>query len=203
MIFLDVFCRHWLPLLLAPAVNTWTRTAEAFVTPAYSVSTRTIIQCPYHSGSSFTQSIRKEDKERKPKVGSSHVGAKNTADSEETLKQRQQLPVFLSRRSIIKKAATILGTATTAAVVFPALVANAEGPELDTTSGERFIPKSDCPCMDLKREVTDEDRRIKKTAAVTSKGLLQNVYNVRFITYLSRFLLNYDPAARAWFQVRI
>jgi len=40
----------------------------------------------------------------------------------------------------------------------------------------------------------------KKSLLNSSTGLIQNVYETRFITYLSRFLLSYDPAASAWWD---
>eukprot|EP00977_Amphora_coffeiformis_P019850 scaffold7518_cov150-Amphora_coffeaeformis.AAC.2 len=108
----------------------------------------------------------------------------------------------LTRRSLLVKASTAAAAAAAGAsttVLLPPAAANAKGPEMDINSGEQFVPKSECPCMELKREPTQEDRNKKKIASKT-KGPIQNVYNVRFITYLSRFLLNYDPAAKAWFQ---
>eukprot|EP00554_Chaetoceros_debilis_P000028 CAMPEP_0194091142 /NCGR_PEP_ID=MMETSP0149-20130528/41763_1 /TAXON_ID=122233 /ORGANISM="Chaetoceros debilis, Strain MM31A-1" /LENGTH=236 /DNA_ID=CAMNT_0038775621 /DNA_START=1 /DNA_END=707 /DNA_ORIENTATION=- len=55
---------------------------------------------------------------------------------------------------------------------------------------------------DMARGIELQSRSGKDNKAFTERsvGLLQPVYNTRFITYLSRFLLNCDPAARSWWQ---
>lgn len=42
-----------------------------------------------------------------------------------------------------------------------------------------------------------------KTDLLQTRGLIQNVYETRFVAYLSRFLLVFDPAAGAWWKVRL
>lgn len=39
-----------------------------------------------------------------------------------------------------------------------------------------------------------------KQSLLKTSGLIQSVYETRFITYLSRFLLSCDPAAKAWWK---
>ena len=78
----------------------------------------------------------------------------------------------------------------------------AKGPEMDAKSGEQFVPRSECACNALKREATEDDRSRRRRRIATQSTTFQEVYDVRFVAYLSRFLLNYDPAAKAWFQVR-
>ncbi|KAK1734566.1 hypothetical protein QTG54_014814 [Skeletonema marinoi] len=45
-----------------------------------------------------------------------------------------------------------------------------------------------------------EQRAKNKQSLLKTSGLIQSVYETRFITYLTRFLLVYDPAARAWWK---
>jgi len=83
--------------------------------------------------------------------------------------------------------------------------ANAGKPEIDSKSGELFSPKSQMlggGGSDMARGIELQSRSGKDNKAFTERsvGLLQPVYNTRFITYLSRFLLNCDPAARSWWQ---
>jgi len=40
----------------------------------------------------------------------------------------------------------------------------------------------------------------RPTKSRTRSGPVQDVYEDRFIAYLGRFLLNYDPAARLWWD---
>ncbi|KAL7494571.1 hypothetical protein ACHAWT_003329 [Skeletonema menzelii] len=45
-----------------------------------------------------------------------------------------------------------------------------------------------------------EQRNKNRQSLLKTSGLIQSVYETRFITYLTRFLLVYDPAARAWWK---
>jgi hypothetical protein len=47
-------------------------------------------------------------------------------------------------------------------------------------------------------EKMSRDRKNKNL--LKSSGLIQNVYETRFITYLARFLLVFDPSANAWWK---
>ena len=75
-------------------------------------------------------------------------------------------------------------------------MAGAGLPEIDS-SGQLFAPKSV-----MMRGGSDETRGIaleNRPYSGLAAGLtLQTVYDTRFITYLSRFLLTFDPAARSW-----
>jgi hypothetical protein len=73
--------------------------------------------------------------------------------------------------------------------------------EIDSKTGELFSPKSEMlggGGSDLARGIKLESR--PKGDFATNGGPVQYVYETRFITYLSRFLLNYDPAAKAWWD---
>lgn len=76
--------------------------------------------------------------------------------------------------------------------------------EIDTSTGELFSPKNQMikgggsiggRGIPLKKEQYNNKQSLLKTS-----GLIQSVYETRFITYLTRFLLVYDPAARAWWK---
>lgn len=83
--------------------------------------------------------------------------------------------------------------------------ANAGKPEIDSKSGQLFSPKSQMlggGGSDMARGIQLQSRSGGERGAFAERsvGLLQPVYNTRFITYLSRFLLNCDPAAQSWWQ---
>mmetsp|Transcript_24132 Transcript_24132/g.47964 ORF Transcript_24132/g.47964 Transcript_24132/m.47964 type:complete len:1128 (-) Transcript_24132:52-3435(-) len=76
--------------------------------------------------------------------------------------------------------------------------------ELDSSTGELFSPKNQMikgggsiggRGIPLKEQRAKNEQSLLKTS-----GLIQSVYETRFITYLTRFLLVYDPAARAWWK---
>jgi len=83
-------------------------------------------------------------------------------------------------------------------------------PEIDST-GSLFSPKAEMisgggsqaargiPLKELDREDQRERNKLNKDL-LKRKGLIQDVYETRFITYLARFLLVFDPAARAWWK---
>ena len=78
--------------------------------------------------------------------------------------------------------------------------------EIDTSTGELFSPKNQMikgggsiggrgiPLKEQRRNSNNKQSLLK------TSGLIQSVYETRFITYLTRFLLVYDPAARAWWK---
>jgi hypothetical protein len=80
--------------------------------------------------------------------------------------------------------------------------------EVDKQSGQLFVPKSimlggggsdetrgiSLSLRDRSQE-TGETRSLSRTA-----GPIQTVYETRFIAYLSRFLLKYDPATKSWWE---
>ena len=76
-------------------------------------------------------------------------------------------------------------------------------------SGELYSPKNEmikgggsAAARGIKLKPMDEreSRSRKNQSLLKSTGLIQNVYETRFITYLSRFLLTYDSAANAWWK---
>lgn len=85
-----------------------------------------------------------------------------------------------------------------AAVSLPAAPALAGKPELDKASGQLYTPKAEmlsggsAAARGITVESMASGSRLKPGQA------LQTVYETRFLAYLSRFLLNYDPAANAW-----
>lgn len=91
----------------------------------------------------------------------------------------------LSRRSVL---GGLLSTA-----LLP-LAADAGKPELDS-SGELYTPKAE---MLSGGSYAARGLPVQRSARLQPGQTLQSVYETRFIAYLSRFLLNYDPAAHAW-----
>ncbi|KAL3793872.1 hypothetical protein HJC23_002119 [Cyclotella cryptica] len=75
--------------------------------------------------------------------------------------------------------------------------------EIDAT-GQLYSPKNDM----ISRGGSDAARGIalksktggKNTNLLKTGGLIQNVYETRFVAYLTRFLLVFDPAASAWWK---
>jgi hypothetical protein len=114
----------------------------------------------------------------------------------------------ISRRSAIQQssvwaAGMVAGTAT--GLVLSPRAARAGRPEIDERTGQLFTPKSEM----LSGRGSAAARGIQVDESAASSGssrrsrlqpgqVLQTVYETRFIAYLSRFLLNYDPAAHAW-----
>ena len=101
----------------------------------------------------------------------------------------------VSRRSSLQ--GLILAAAATATASSAPLAASAGKPEVDTY-GNLFSPKSDMLSggSSAARGISTRPagQRLKPGQA------LQSVYETRFIAYLSRFLLNFDPAANAWWR---
>lgn len=100
------------------------------------------------------------------------------------------LPNECTRRQAL---AGILAVSTTS-LFLPADEASAGNPQLDST-GQLFAPKSE-----MLRGGSEQTRGvpIKREKRLQAGQTLQNVYNTRFIAYLARFLLNFDPAVHAW-----
>lgn len=91
----------------------------------------------------------------------------------------------------------VLHTLLLATTTIPFSSAFAGVPELDP-SGELFTPKSE-----MIRGGSDAARGIslatKSSSTLIRPGqTMQTIYETRFIAYLSRFLLTFDPAANAW-----
>jgi hypothetical protein len=89
--------------------------------------------------------------------------------------------------------------ATAATVALPIAPALAGKPEYDKTTGELYSSR-----QEMLSGGSAAARGISVVAGDSRSGrlqpgqALQTVYDTRFITYLSRFLLNFDPAANAW-----
>jgi len=107
-------------------------------------------------------------------------------DEEET-----HAPFLQSRRSLLQ------GMGMTAALTTMApLAAHAGKAELDRGTGELFSPKAE-----MIRGGSDAARGIRQQAqpARLQPGqTVQTVYEARFIAYLTRFLLTFDPPSHAW-----
>lgn len=107
--------------------------------------------------------------------------------------QTHKKPVDLSRRRALQTIA-----ATTAAATCAPESALAGKPEYDKFTGELYTPKAEmlaggsAAARGTGLTATSSSSRLKPGQA------LQTVYETRFITYLSRFLLTFDPAANAW-----
>ena len=74
-------------------------------------------------------------------------------------------------------------------------------PEVDTVTGNLYTPKSEMLSggSAAARGITLSSGNNKNQNKRLEPGqAYQTVYETRFLAYLSRFLLNYDPAANAW-----
>ncbi len=80
--------------------------------------------------------------------------------------------------------------------------------EIDAT-GQLFTPKNEmikgggsASARGIRLKPVDEKMSRDRTNKnlLKSSGLIQNVYETRFITYLARFLLVFDPSANAWWK---
>ena len=111
-------------------------------------------------------------------------------DSEHTIEH------VSSRRKALQYIAS-----TSASLAILPLTANAGVAEIDSKSGELFSPKREMlggGGSDLARGIKLQSRDIRNDSSSKYAASTQTVYDTRFITYLSRFLLNYDPAAGSW-----
>jgi hypothetical protein len=108
----------------------------------------------------------------------------------------------LSRRQSLRAIAAI---SSSAAVMFSSpSISQAGIPEIDSKSGELFSPKDKMlggGGSDAARGIKMQSKgRISSPSSFSSSGPVQTVYETRFIAYLSRFLLNFDPAASSWWE---
>ena len=80
--------------------------------------------------------------------------------------------------------------------------------EIDAT-GQLYTPKNEmikgggsASARGIRLKPVDEkmSRDRKNKNLLKSSGLIQNLYETRFITYLARFLLVFDPSANAWWK---
>jgi Mitochondrial carrier protein len=124
-------------------------------------------------------------------------GHRSTGDDEDAigncLNERQPLlDTNVSRRQALQGVAVTSGFLSLAPEVAHAAMA-----ELDAATGNLFTPKAEMWSggSDAARGIPiAKGERVVRTA-------IPSIYETRFIAYLSRFLLNFDPAARAyWVQ---
>lgn len=101
----------------------------------------------------------------------------------------QESPPLQSRRLLLQGVGM-------AALTSAPLVAHAGKAELDQKTGELFSPKAE-----MIRGGSDAARGIRQQSrpGIIQPGqTVQTVYEPRFITYLTRFLLTFDPPSHAW-----
>jgi hypothetical protein len=92
---------------------------------------------------------------------------------------------------------------TSAVISMLPMVANAGIAEIDSKSGELFSPKKEMlggGGSDAARGLKLQSREKGGGNSKNSATPIQTIYDTRFITYLARFLLNFDPAANAWWR---
>ncbi len=101
-----------------------------------------------------------------------------------------------------RQALGVISASLTALTVSP-MVASASKAEIDSKSGELFSPKKDMlggGGSDLARGFKLETKSRQSRNFETNGAPIQVVYETRFVTYLARFLLNFDPAAKSWWE---
>lgn len=102
-----------------------------------------------------------------------------------------------------RRQALQLISASVAALTVSPMVASAGKAEIDSKSGELFSPKNEMlggGGSDLARGIKLESKSRQSGAFGTNGVPIQVVYETRFVTYLARFLLNFDPAAKTWWK---
>ncbi len=109
----------------------------------------------------------------------------NTEDDEKAINA-----VDSSRRRALESIAF-----TSVATLFGASEARAGVPELDSATGQLFSPKSE---MFSGGSTAARGIPVTQRERLKAGQSLQSIYETRFVAYLSRFLLNFDPATRAW-----
>lgn len=105
-----------------------------------------------------------------------------------------------SRRSVLASLATTATILSSSAGSATAAISEI------SREGNLYTPKAQM----LQGGGSDAARGMKQTSSKrdssnrsnnnSNLGLIQNVYDTRFIAYLSRFLLNFDPAAKGWLR---
>ena len=134
------------------------------------------------------------------------------ASNQDEQKQLESEGPPMNRREALIRTIALPSAAALAGTVAVQPV-SAGQPVIDSTSGELFTPKaamlggggSDA-ARGIKIQSRDRSkltRQNRRTFEASSVGPIQPVYNTRFVTYLSRFILNFDPAARSWWLEQI
>ncbi|GAX10014.1 hypothetical protein FisN_25Lh139 [Fistulifera solaris] len=122
------------------------------------------------------------------RAGHTHLYSTPWIDTEDDEKAIN--PVDSSRRRAFESIAL-----TSAATLFGASEARAGVPELDSATGQLFSPKSE---MFSGGSTAARGIPVTQRERLKAGQALQSIYETRFVAYLSRFLLNFDPATRAW-----
>ena len=126
--------------------------------------------------------------------------ASNKSDNDSSSVSQAKQPQLTRRRALQRAAGlTIAAAAATQSLVLPA---SAGVPEIDSRTGNLFTPKSEMLSGGSAAARGIPFSRSSSSSAKPVPGqVLQSIYETRFIAYLSRFLLNFDPSARAyWVQ---
>jgi len=123
-------------------------------------------------------------------------------DVEPILTPLYQLSPEISRRTALINSLTLL-------ILSSGIAESSSASEIDTT-GQLFTPKNvmikgggstSARGTRLKPIEEKASKNRKNESLLNSKsGLIQTVYETRFITYLARFLLVFDPSANAWWK---
>ena len=114
----------------------------------------------------------------------------------------------LSRRVAILRILSLSSKLLSISATAPAASASSE---IDGT-GQLFTPKNEMiggggsasargiPFKPIEEKRKSQETKENKKLLKRNTGLIQNVYETRFITYLARFLLVFDPSANAWWR---
>jgi len=112
----------------------------------------------------------------------------------------QQLTLEISRRKIIFNLLTL-----TAITQLPTSAQSSS--QIDAT-GQLYSPKNEmlsqggsAAARGIKLPKKERSSRGKNNNLLSTGGLIQDVYETRFVAYLTRFLLTFDPASSAWWKV--
>eukprot|EP00581_Thalassiosira_minuscula_P015999 CAMPEP_0183720514 /NCGR_PEP_ID=MMETSP0737-20130205/13110_1 /TAXON_ID=385413 /ORGANISM="Thalassiosira miniscula, Strain CCMP1093" /LENGTH=1090 /DNA_ID=CAMNT_0025950389 /DNA_START=103 /DNA_END=3375 /DNA_ORIENTATION=+ len=114
---------------------------------------------------------------------------------------KELFPIETSRRAALLQILSL-------SILSSSMPDSASASEIDTT-GELFSPKNEmikgggsAAARGIKLNAVEEkaSKSRKNTSLLKSSGLIQSIYEARFITYLARFLLVFDPAASAWWK---
>ncbi len=107
----------------------------------------------------------------------------------------------ISRRAALIQSLTLL-------ILSLGISESSSASEIDT-AGQLFTPKNEmikgggstsARGIRLKPKEDKASKNRKNESLLNKSGLIQNVYETRFITYLARFLLVFDPSASSWWK---
>ena len=132
--------------------------------------------------------LGKVNDDLEPKNGNGNENTSNTSNTgvnPESNIRRRTLHGLLASTAAFSTSALTMGS-----------VARAGRPEIDA-SGQLFSPKPEMLSGGTKA-ARGVPLRDTSRASLKAGQVLQTVYETRFIAYLSRFLLTFDPAAHAW-----